>query len=844
MRLTHRLSRGLAALGMMAAATVGFAQAPPKEPLPPGAIARLGGGGLRHGSPVAALALSRDGKLLASGGHDSKVKLWDAVAGKLLREFAGARGTLEFSPDGTLLAVETGLVFNLVETATGKTLRKLPGGRGRFSDDGKLLASANYLVNTRTHSINLIEVETGKTLRTWGSYPAIVEDFSFAPDGKLLAGGCQDGIIYLWDPETGKETGRLVGHRNEIKSVRFSADGAQVLSAAHDGTFRLWDVATGKEVRQFGRATGEPDNRFAKFAGMAPDGKSIYTLGLGAYRQYDFATGRELRRLPGNNTSYSPAGIALCPEAQTMATLSGSDGTIHLWDLATGQERGGARPLGGIAALALTTDGQTLAIASNNQSLTLWDVNTAKPLHTLRDSPRNTAPPVQEPGEGFRSVYTNPGTIIKALAFSNDGKQLASGGGFLDTSVSLWDVAAGKEVRALLGHAGAVRHLQYLPDGKTLLVTSGANLLHRWNLTDGKELDRYHPRADIVGIADDGALLATRAFDPMGRSYAVTVLESATRKPVTQFTTESGFARMALSPDGRWLAAIVNDQLRLWNTAAGQLAREIKLPAPMPAPMNVATGWGTSGAILVSFAPDSRTVAVARTDRTLRLFEVVTGQERRKLEGHKSALLEAAFSADGRFCATADLDNVVLVWDVGGLPKPAPLAPGAFETHWNSLGIADAGKAQAAVLALLQGGEQSTKQLQERLKPAVAPAPEQLAALLADLDDKQFTVRQRAAEQLEKFGGLARPTLRKALEGQPSLEVRQRLEAILEKVNGQTPSAETLRAVRVVEVLERLGTPEARQVLRALASGAPGAAITDEARYAEQRLERKGVKSP
>lgn len=839
MPFTHQLRRVLASLGVLAATTVCFAQPPAKEPLPAGAVARIGGGGLRHGSQVSALALSRDGKLLASGGWDSKVKIWDAVSGKLLHQFAAARGALEFSPDGKLLAVEAGLALNLVETATGKTLRKLPGGRGRFSEDGKLLASVNYLVNTRTHSINLIEVATGKTLRTWGAYPAIMEDFSFAPDGKLLAGGGQDGIIYLWDPETGQETGRLVGHRNEIKSVRFSADGAQLLSAAHDGTFRLWDVATGKEVRLFGRGAGEPDSRYAKFAGFSPDGQSIFTLSLGAFRHYDLATGRELRRLPGNNTSYSPAGIALCPESQTMATLSSQDGTIHLWDLTTGQERGGARPLGGISALALTIDGQTLALASNNQSLTLWDVATAKPLHTLRDSPRNTAPPVQEPGEGFRSSYVNPGTIIRTLAFSPDGKLLASGGGYYDTSVSLWDVAAGKEVRALLGHAGAVRQLQYLPDGKTLLATSGMNVLHRWNLADGKELERFHARAEIVGIADDGALLATRTFDPMGRSYAVTVLETATRKPVSQFTTESGIVRMALSPDGRWLAAVVNDQLRLWNTAAGQLARQIKLPPPVNDPNSRLTG-----AIQVFFAPDSRTVAVSRNERTLRLFEVVTGKERRKLEGHKSIIMEAACSADGRFWATGDADSVVIVWDVGGKPKPAPLAPGAWETHWNALGVADAGKAQAAVLALLQGGEQSTKLLQERLKPAAAPAPEQLAALLTDLDDKQFTVRQRAADQLEKLGGLARPTLLKALEGQPSLEVRQRLEAILEKVNGQSPSAETLRAVRVVEVLERQGTPEARQVLRALAGGAPGAAITEEARCAEQRLERRAARTP
>ncbi|MBL8795761.1 MAG: PD40 domain-containing protein, partial [Planctomycetia bacterium] len=562
MRTIYVSSRALAALVLWSAAVAAFAQKPVGG-APAGLVAHLGGAGMRHGSQVSALALSRDGKWLASGGWDNKVKIWEAATGRLVQEFPAARGGLEFSPDGTLLAVEVGTGINLVETATGKTLRKVTGTRGRFSEDSKRLATSQLVPNARTYTVSVFAVDSGKLVRTWGAYPGSMEAFAFSPDGKLLAGGCQDGIIYLWDAQTGKETGRLIGHRNEIQCVRIASDGSQLLSAAHDGSCRLWDLASSKEVHCFGRALAEADSRFVKAAGFAPDGKSIYMLGLNGCRQYELTSGRELQRLPGNNTSYSPVGLALSADAQLMATLSGPDGSIHLWDLVTGQERGPVRPASGVSALALASDGRTVALAANNQSLVLWDAEAGKPLHILREPYRiRPAPLAPEPGEGFRSTYTNPGNVVRTLAFSPDGTLLASGGGQYDTSVSLWDVQTGRERHALLGHAYTARQVQFLSDGKSLLTIAGSNFLHRWETATGKQVERQHNRAEIVGASANGELLAVRSFDPNGRSYAVALQTTAGRKSLAELTADTGFGRMTLSPDGRWLAALINDDLR------------------------------------------------------------------------------------------------------------------------------------------------------------------------------------------------------------------------------------------------------------------------------------------
>src|SRR5262249_10184044 len=129
--------------------------------------------------------------------------------------------------------------------------------------------------------------------------------------------------------------------------------------------------------------------------------------------------------------------------------------------------------------------------------------------------------------------------------------------------------------------------------------------------------------------------------------------------------------------------------------------------------------------------------------------------------------------------------------------------------------------------------------LAERLRPAAPVEDERLARLIAELDSDQFEVRDRAAKELQQLSELAGPAMRKALANKPSLEGRRRLEAILDEVERQTLSPEQLHALRAVEVLEHIGSPEARRVLEGLAAGAAGARLTHEAKESLQRLARR-----
>jgi HEAT repeat protein len=164
------------------------------------------------------------------------------------------------------------------------------------------------------------------------------------------------------------------------------------------------------------------------------------------------------------------------------------------------------------------------------------------------------------------------------------------------------------------------------------------------------------------------------------------------------------------------------------------------------------------------------------------------------------------------------------------------LTPRQLEACWTALVNDDAAKAYDAVWALAAAPEQAVPFLQKHLSPVPRPDVKVVAQLIADLDSADFQVRQKATDQLRKFGDAAAPTLRQALEGKPSLEMRRRLKQLLDQ--GRDWTAERLRDHRAIQALQHIGTRQARDVLEALAAGAEGAHRTEAAREALQRLRR------
>jgi hypothetical protein len=245
----------------------------------------------------------------------------------------------------------------------------------------------------------------------------------------------------------------------------------------------------------------------------------------------------------------------------------------------------------------------------------------------------------------------------------------------------------------------------------------------------------------------------------------------------------------------------------------------------------------------LAFSPDGRLLASGYDQKgpIVRLWEVQTGQEVRRWEGHRGPISGLAFAPDGRTLASGSHDAMVLVWDVTGLlengqfPKET-LTRQELEKLWEDLGAADAAQGQRAVWRLALSPGQSVAFLSDRFRPVPIADARQIARLISDLDSDQFKTREDATRELERLAEGAEPQLRKTLHNQSSPEVRIRVERLLEKLDPVGRSSEWLRTVRGLQVLGCSSTPEARQVLQALAKGGPGARLTREATAALDRL--------
>jgi hypothetical protein len=171
-------------------------------------------------------------------------------------------------------------------------------------------------------------------------------------------------------------------------------------------------------------------------------------------------------------------------------------------------------------------------------------------------------------------------------------------------------------------------------------------------------------------------------------------------------------------------------------------------------------------------------------------------------------------------------------------------AAAEMQAFWDDLGHPATLTVRHSVWALAEAPAQAVPFVAERVHPVSASVtPERLAKLLANLDDRQFEARRKAAEELERLGDLAEPAVRKELEKSPPLEVQRRLEKIVAEIERQNDSHEQRQRLRAVQALEKSATPEARKLLEKLAQGTPEARLSRAAKAALERLDQS-LKGP
>src|SRR5262249_42286685 len=240
----------------------------------------------------------------------------------------------------------------------------------------------------------------------------------------------------------------------------------------------------------------------------------------------------------------------------------------------------------------------------------------------------------------------------------------------------------------------------------------------------------------------------------------------------------------AFTPGGRAVATASEDGVSVWEVATGTLR------------------FRSKGAALVSCSPDGRVLA-ADGGTTVRLIDLRTGKEFRRLKGHQAEVEALAFTRDGKRLITGSADSTALVWGGAALALPAPKveeqSARRLDELWSDLASRDAGPAFRAEATLFASPKGAVALLAERLKPAAAVEAREVARGIADLDDDSFDVREKAAAELGRLGELARPALEEALKKERSAEVRRRVGDLLDHLKPSgAPSAEDLRRRRAV----------------------------------------------
>jgi WD40 repeat protein len=647
------------------------------DPLPPGALARLGTVRYRFEG----MGILPDGETVVSASGTS-IQLWDARTGALKREietgFYGISSGCCLSGDGRTLAL-TGLI-----SYTPKQ-----GWQG---------------------GVLVYDLVSGKMIQTFTGQTGSARDIALTPDGKLLMILSGEGKLTLHELPSGIE---ILSHRlprSGESQLALSSDGSTLAIAGGDNNpnVLVWHWQSAEEPRTL-RVGGYGANKVA----LSHDGKLVATCDQvePTVSVVDVRSGRLLYKLEsGGHDRCIYFAIAFAPDGHTLAArgIENERGAVHLWDLSSGKFRGELKTLRGSPrswALAFSPSGRLLV--SGRQ---VWDLAGSRELSANEQAHREAITRIVASVNGVVATASDDHTIrswdlasgrqlqrfdhrhwVRDIAVSPNGTKLASNS--LDDSVCLWDLGTGKRIYKLPGHgaSGGKRAVAFTPDGTSFLSWGDDMDVRKWDVRTGKALAEYSIRPSGVRVvSDDDEPDRRNAFETIMNAASAGIFTRDASQFIVEyrdkafvFDTASGKQlrqlpiatenSSAISPDGRTLLASVRGKVStpasvsgqtalpashlvcLWELASGKPLNEIHVPEERAGP--------------VAFSTDGKLFAAAssRPGEHIRVWNS-SRQEQWEVHGFGGTVRSLAFMPDAKRLISGMDDGSALVWDLSQRP--------------------------------------------------------------------------------------------------------------------------------------------------------------------------------
>ncbi len=641
-----------------------------------------------HNGVVNTAAFSPDGKLLASGGWDNTIRVWDRASNKLdtvLRDHTGHVQRLCFSQDGkTLVSVSLDGTARFWEVEGWKERARLNDIDGRivaFTPDQRALATRD-----KDGKVTIWDLTTGKEKDSFKGPPGEFRSIALTADLKVLALGTgkfafenqghASGEVQLWDVPTAKKRAILSGHDQIVTSLAFTPDGKTLAAGGSgalgivggEGEVKLWNVATGEpglplKGRVIGSVTDlafSADGRVLAAASLGIPFFRVSSRTMGEIKLWQVITGEEQLLIRGKANYIW--GVGFAPDGKTLASAN-ADKTVKLWRPAhhTDQESSDpSRPASQwVRCLACSPDGKLIASGSSDHTICLWDAATGSKL----------------------AVLTEHKHRVLGVAFSPDGMTLASAS--IDKSIKLWDIPAGAadktKLRISYPTKSEANCVAYSPDGKTLAFGCQDGTITLWDLESDKArlvLKGHTESIQSIAFSRDGHSLASGAGEGdldgnrPGQAKIWDVTTGKERFPLEGLP--GGVFSVAFNSKGTILAAGGGNvmtphrpgEMRLWDAVTGKELKHLR---------------GHNEIIhAVTFTPDGGTLISGSFDNSanIKLWNVATGQERATLSGHTNGLQCLAVTPDGKTLISGSGDVTVKLWRVVPITDA-----GAFRAH-------------------------------------------------------------------------------------------------------------------------------------------------------------------